>query len=92
MIGDTLSSQNADTLSLLQQLALIPIFFSNNMDESDIYGKAVCYDGMYQIAKKKGEWKTAVENMEAYKIPVSYTHLDVYKRQPLLRHTIWNMK
>ena len=38
------------------------------MDELDIYGKAVCYDGMYQIAKRKGEWKTATENMDAYKI------------------------
>lgn len=43
-------------------------FFSKNMDELDIYGKAVCYDGMYQIAKRKGEWKTATENMDAYKI------------------------
>ena len=42
--------------------------FSKNMDELDIYGKAVCYDGMYQIAKRKGEWKTATENMDAYKI------------------------
>ena len=23
------------------------------MSQLDIYGKAVCYDGMYQIAKKK---------------------------------------
>lgn len=52
----------------LNKLDSANYFFSNNMDESDIYGKAVCYDGMYQIAKKKGEWKTAVENMEAYKI------------------------
>ena len=36
------------------------------MGQLDIYGKAVCYDGMYQIAKKKGEWKTATENMDAY--------------------------
>ena len=33
------------------------------MSQLDIYGKAVCYDGMYQIAKKKGEWKVATENV-----------------------------
>lgn len=42
--------------------------FQEIIDQLDIYGKAVCYDGMYQIAKKKGEWKTATENMDAYKI------------------------
>lgn len=38
------------------------------MSQLDIYGKAVCYDGMYQIAKKKGEWKVATENMDIYKV------------------------
>ena len=50
----------------LNKLDSASYFFSKNMD--DIYGKAVCYDGMYQIAKRKGEWKTATENMDAYKI------------------------
>ena len=52
----------------LNKLYSASYFFSKNMDELDIYGKAVCYDGMYQIAKRKGEWKTATENMDAYKI------------------------
>lgn len=52
----------------LNKLDSASYFFSKNMDELDIYGKAVCYDGMYQIAKRKGEWKTAAENMDAYKI------------------------
>ena len=52
----------------LNKLDSASYFFSKNMDQLDIYGKAVCYDGMYQIAKKKGEWKTATENMDAYKI------------------------
>ena len=52
----------------LNKLDSASYFFSTNMDELDIYGKAVCYDGMYQIAKRKGEWKTATENMDAYKI------------------------
>lgn len=52
----------------LNKLDSASYFFSKNMDELDIYGKDVCYDGMYQIAKRKGEWKTATENMDAYKI------------------------
>lgn len=52
----------------LNKLDSASYFFSKNMDELDIYGKAVCYDDMYQIAKRKGEWKTATENMDAYKI------------------------
>lgn len=52
----------------LNKLDSASYFFSKNMDELDIYGKAVCYDGMYQIAKRKGEWKTETENMDAYKI------------------------
>jgi len=52
----------------LNKLDSASYFFSKNMDELDIYGKAVCYDGMYQIAERKGEWKTATENMDAYKI------------------------
>ncbi len=52
----------------LNKLDSASYFFSKNMDELDIYGKAVCYDGMYQIAKRKGEWKTATENIDAYKI------------------------
>ena len=43
-------------------------FFRKNIDQLDIYGRAVCYDGMYQIAKKRGEWKTATENIDAYKV------------------------
>ena len=52
----------------LNKLDSASYFFSKNMEELDIYGKAGCYDGMYQIAKRKGEWKTATENMDAYKI------------------------
>ena len=52
----------------LNKLDSASYFFSKNMNQLDIYGKAVCYDGMYQIAKKKEEWKIAAENMDAYKI------------------------
>ena len=52
----------------LNQLDSASYFYNKNMSQLDIYGKAVCYDGMYQIAKKRGEWKTATENIDAYKI------------------------
>lgn len=52
----------------LNKLDSASYFFGKNIDQLDIYGKAVCYDGMYQIAKRKGEWEIATENMDAYKI------------------------
>lgn len=52
----------------LNKLDSASYFFRKNIDQLDIYGRAVCYDGMYQIAKKRGEWKTATENIDAYKI------------------------
>lgn len=52
----------------LNKLDSASYFFSKNMDSFDIYGKVACYNGMYQIAKKKGEWKVATENIDAYKI------------------------
>ena len=52
----------------LNQLDSASYFYNKNMSQLDIYGKAVCYDGMYQIAKKKGEWQVATENMDIYKV------------------------
>ena len=52
----------------LNKLDSASYFFMMNIDQLDIYGRAVCYDGMYQIAKKRGEWKTATENIDAYKV------------------------
>lgn len=52
----------------LNKLDSAGYFFRKNIDQLDIYGRAVCYDGMYQIAKKRGEWKTATENIDAYKV------------------------
>lgn len=52
----------------LNELDSASYFFNKDMNELDIYGKVACYDGMYQIAKKKGEWTTAVENMDAYRV------------------------
>ena len=52
----------------LNQLDSASYFYNKNMSQLDIYGKAVCYDGMYQISKKKGEWKVATENMDIYKV------------------------
>ena len=59
---------NAQIMLNLNQLDSASYFYNKNMSQLDIYGKAVCYDGMYQIAKKKGEWKVATENMDIYKV------------------------
>lgn len=50
----------------LNKLDSASYFFRKNIDQLDIYGRAVCYDGMYP--KKRGEWKTATENIDAYKV------------------------
>lgn len=52
----------------LNKLDSASYFFSKNIDQLNIYGKAVCYDGMHQIAKKRGEWKITTENMDAYRV------------------------
>lgn len=52
----------------LNKLDSASYFFSKNIDQLNIYGKAVCYDGMHQITKKRGEWKIATENMDAYRV------------------------
>ncbi|MBS6547832.1 MAG: tetratricopeptide repeat protein [Bacteroides sp.] len=52
----------------LNKLDSASYFFSKNIDQLNIYGKTVCYDGMHQIAKKRGEWKIATENMDAYRV------------------------
>lgn len=51
----------------LNKLDSASYFFSKNIDQLNIYGKAVCYDGMHQIAKKRGG-KIATENMDAYRV------------------------
>lgn len=58
----------AEIMLNLNMLDSASYFYCKNIDHLDIYGQVVCYDGMYQIAKKKGEWKTATENMDVYKI------------------------
>ena len=44
----------------LNELDSASYYFSKDIDLFDIYGKAVCYDGMYQVAKKREEWRTAM--------------------------------
>lgn len=59
----------------LNKLDSASYFFSKNIDQLNIYGKAVCYDGMHQIAKKRGEWKIATENMDAYRVLYDSMHI-----------------
>lgn len=52
----------------LNKLDSASYFFNKEISALDINGRAVCYDGIYQIAKKKGEWKVATENVDAYRV------------------------
>lgn len=54
------------TLLKLNQLDSASYYFSKDTDELDIYSKAICYDGLYQVEKKRRNWKAAVENADAY--------------------------
>ena len=41
-------------------------YFSKYKDQPDIYGRAICYNGLYQVEKIEGNWKAAVENANIY--------------------------
>ena len=45
----------------LNKLDSASYFFSKNIDQLNIYGKAVCYDGMHQIIIKKKNTETKVK-------------------------------
>ena len=61
LVVDAMTGQDAVNVCLskaqimlnLNKLDSASYFYSKNVDQLDIYGKAVYYDGMYQIAKKK---------------------------------------
>lgn len=52
----------------LNQLDSASYYYTKHIDRLDLNGKAVSYDGMYNIAKKKGEWKIAMENLCTYRM------------------------
>lgn len=41
-------------------------YYNKDVDRSDIYERAVYFDGMCKIAMKREEWKTAMENRYEY--------------------------
>lgn len=41
-------------------------YYNEYKDKPDIYGRAICYDGLYQIEKRRGNWRAAVENADTY--------------------------
>lgn len=72
-IMDHSSSANAcllkaDIMFNLDKLDSANYYFNKCMDQLDIYGKAVCYEGLYNIAKKKEEWRAATKIMDTYKL------------------------
>lgn len=43
-------------------------YFNKYKEDSDIYGKAICYSMLYQIEKAKGNWKEAVRDADSYMV------------------------
>lgn len=58
----------AEIMLNLNMLDSASHFYCKNIDYLNINGKVACYDGMYQIEKKRGEWQAAIENIDAYKV------------------------
>lgn len=58
----------AEIMLNLNMLDSASYFYCKNIDYLNINGKVACYDGMYQIEKKRGEWQAAIENIDAYKV------------------------
>lgn len=52
----------------LNRLDSASYYYTKDLDKLSVYGKAVSYDGMYNVAQKKGEWKTAMEHLYTYRI------------------------
>lgn len=58
----------AEIMLNLNMLDSASYFYCKNIDNLDIYGRIACYDGMYQVEKRRGEWKAAIENIDAYRV------------------------
>ena len=67
-------------------------FLLNGVQYPDDLGKSISFKDFYQAMVDGAETKTSQVNVDEfvdYFTPVSYTHLDVYKRQPLYPLTAW---
>lgn len=58
----------ADIQFNLNKLDSASYYYVKDINQLDAYGKAVSYYGLYNIAKKRSEWKIAMENLGAYKM------------------------
>ena len=58
----------ADILFNMNRLDSASYYYKKDLNQLEITGRAFCYNGLYKIAKKRGEWKVASEYMEAYVI------------------------
>lgn len=56
----------AEIMLSMNELDSADYYYNTTLEHLDVYGKAVCYNGMYEVAKKKKDWKTAVENIDSY--------------------------
>lgn len=56
----------ADILFNMNKFDSASYYYNKDLNQLEITGRAFCFNGLYKIAKKRGEWKTASEYMEAY--------------------------
>lgn len=56
----------ADILFGLNKLDSARYYYNRDINQLEITGRAFCYNGLYKIAKKRGEWNVASEYMETY--------------------------
>lgn len=50
----------------MNELDSASFYFGLCKDKLDIFGKAVCYSELWEVEKKKENWKAAVQNADAY--------------------------
>lgn len=56
----------ADILFNMNKFDSASYYYNKDLNQLEITGRAFCYNGMYKIARKRGEWKVASEYMETY--------------------------
>lgn len=56
----------AEIMLNLNKLDSANYYYNKDITQLDIWGKADCYDGLYRVAVKRGDWKSATENLDIY--------------------------
>ena len=77
-------SNNIDFWTLRDNAPIIKIQIAEIEIQIRIFFNVNCCENMFESHQKGNDYRTAFAKSIFYMYPVSYTHLDVYKRQDLL--------